>query len=146
MIHIFNFILIAVQKRSATKQSLAEKEKITENIEKRQATTNDTSKERMSLTNNVDITERLHVIGIEGEKILLPCNVTTTNTATFDNDSIDLILWFRGQDTRALYSIDARQVPTMQRAKHFSDDELGARAYIDLSTRLHIIILVNLNC
>ena len=74
--------------------------------------------------------ERQYVAGVEGTRAVLPCNVTRPT-----NDTVDLILWFRGADEKALYSIDARRAPTMQRAKHFSGDELGARAYIDLSTR-----------
>lgn len=72
------------------------------------------------------------MVGVEGARSVLPCNVTAKL-----NDTIDLILWFRGAEEKALYSIDARRAPTMQRAtKHFSGDEqLGGRAYIDLTTR-----------
>lgn len=73
----------------------------------------------------------LYLTGLEGYRVTIPCNVSRPY-----NDTIDLILWFRGADEKALYSIDARRAPTMQRAKHFSGDEqLGSRAYIDLSTR-----------
>ncbi|OTF78122.1 hypothetical protein BLA29_013211, partial [Euroglyphus maynei] len=85
-----------------------------------------------------------HVIGWEGTKTILPCNVSLSliRNGRFHNDSIDLILWFRGQEQRALYSIDARRTSTMQRAKHFTGDEmLGSRAYIDLSTRPSSLII-----
>ena len=82
----------------------------------------------------------IHVIGWEGTRTLLPCNVSLNNH--YHNDSIDLILWFRGQEQRALYSIDARRTSTMQRAKHFTgDDMLGSRAFIDLSTRPSSLII-----
>lgn len=79
---------------------------------------------------NSSLKEKTYITGLEGSRSVLPCNTTGPH-----NDTIDLILWFRGTDEKALYSIDARRAPTMQRAKHFSGDELGARAYIDLSSR-----------
>ncbi|KAJ6222726.1 hypothetical protein RDWZM_001271, partial [Blomia tropicalis] len=81
----------------------------------------------MVINSNQD--ERIYVTGLEGSRSVLPCDVTRPH-----NDTIDLILWFRGADEKALYSIDARRASTMQRAKHFSGDEIGARAYIDTTT------------
>ncbi|KAH9399992.1 hypothetical protein TYRP_017563 [Tyrophagus putrescentiae] len=76
--------------------------------------------------------EKTYVVGVEGARSVLSCNVTTKL-----NDTIDLILWFRGTEEKALYSIDARRAPTMQRVtKHFSGNkQLGCWAYIDLTTR-----------
>lgn len=88
-----------------------------------------------------------HIIGWEGTKTILPCNVSLPllRNGRYYNDSIDLILWFRGQEQRALYSIDARRTSTMQRAKHFTDDDmLGTRAFIDLSTRPSSLIIDSL--
>ncbi|KAI2803114.1 hypothetical protein BLOT_007237 [Blomia tropicalis] len=88
----------------------------------------------MVINSNQD--ERIYVTGLEGSRSVLPCDVTRPH-----NDTIDLILWFRGADEKALYSIDARRASTMQRAKHFSGDEIGARAYIDTTTRPNGLII-----
>ena len=65
----------------------------------------------------------------EGDKAVLTCTVSRPI-----NDSIDLILWFRGESETALYSLDARSGP-IQRAKHFPSDDLSSRAYIDITGR-----------
>lgn len=69
------------------------------------------------------------VLVAEGGKAVLTCSVTRPQ-----NDSIDLILWFRGEIETALYSLDARSGP-IQRAKHFPSDHLSSRAYIDITAR-----------
>ncbi|UXI19811.1 Skeletal muscle and kidney-enriched inositol phosphatase [Sarcoptes scabiei] len=84
---------------------------------------------------------RSYRIGWLGMKTILPCNV---NMSSIENDSIDLILWFRGQDTKALYSIDARRASTMQRAKHFSGDGIGSRAFIDLTSKPNSLVIESL--
>ncbi len=71
----------------------------------------------------------IYVVAEEEGKAVLPCNVTRPI-----NDTIDLILWFRGDAETALYSLDARKAP-IQRAKHFPSDDLSSRAYIDITGR-----------
>ncbi|KAH9402153.1 hypothetical protein TYRP_016206 [Tyrophagus putrescentiae] len=41
--------------------------------------------------------EKTYVVGVEGARSVLPCNVTAKL-----NDTIDLILWFRGAEEKAL--------------------------------------------
>ncbi|RWS29492.1 sidestep protein-like protein [Leptotrombidium deliense] len=69
------------------------------------------------------------VLAGESGKAVLPCPVSRPS-----NDSIDLILWFRGDAETALYSLDARSGP-IQRARHFPSDDLSTRAYIDITGR-----------
>jgi sidestep protein, putative (fragment) len=64
------------------------------------------------------------VTGEEG-KAELPCLIEKPN-----NDTIDLILWFRGNSETALYSLDARRT-MFQMAKHFPHADLSSRAYIE---------------
>lgn len=64
------------------------------------------------------------------EKAVLNCEVNHPA-----NDSIDLILWFRGDEETALYSLDARLLP-INRAKHHSNsNDLNSRAFIDITGR-----------
>uniref|UniRef100_T1KG51 Ig-like domain-containing protein n=1 Tax=Tetranychus urticae TaxID=32264 RepID=T1KG51_TETUR len=71
----------------------------------------------------------LVVAGEEG-KAILPCSIDHPS-----NDTIDLILWFRGEDETALYSLDARKGP-IQRAKQFPNgDSSSSHAYIDITGR-----------
>ena len=72
------------------------------------------------------------VTAVEGSKAMLPCFVDVPA-----NDSVDLILWFRGDGESALYSVDARA----GRAKHFPSDELSARAFIDITSRPTSLVL-----
>lgn len=72
------------------------------------------------------------ITAVEGSKALLPCYVDVPA-----NDSVDLILWFRGDGESALYSVDARG----GRAKHFPSDELSARAFIDISSKPTNLVL-----
>lgn len=70
------------------------------------------------------------VATVSGGKAVLNCDVIRPA-----NDSIDLILWFRGEEEAAMYSLDARLGP-MARAKHFANsDDLLSRAFIDISAR-----------
>ncbi|RWS02441.1 sidestep protein-like protein, partial [Dinothrombium tinctorium] len=69
----------------------------------------------------------VRIVAGESGKAVLPCSVSRPA-----NDSIDLILWFRGDTETALYSLDARSGP-IQRARHFPSDDLSSRAYIDIT-------------
>lgn len=68
------------------------------------------------------------VTAVVGGKATLPCTVMSPF-----NDSVDLILWFKGDEETALYSLDARSSGSFQRAKHFPSDDLSSRAYIDIA-------------
>ena len=70
----------------------------------------------------------LSVAAAVGGKAILPCLVMSPL-----NDSVDLILWFKGEEETALYSLDARSSGSFQRAKHFPSDDLSSRAYIDIT-------------
>ncbi|XP_053201248.1 synaptogenesis protein syg-2-like [Panonychus citri] len=72
--------------------------------------------ELLSTSTNPDPSSLLVVAGEEG-KAMLPCSIDHPN-----NDTIDLILWFRGEDETALYSLDARKGP-IQRAQHFPNKD-----------------------
>jgi hypothetical protein len=62
----------------------------------------------------------------------LPCNVTLPSL----DDSITLILWYRGENRTPIYSVDARDKP-LAMAKHFPSPDVFAanRATFDLMTR-----------
>ena len=70
-----------------------------------------------------------YLVAEEEGKAILPCNMSKPI-----NDTIDLILWFRGDAETALYSLDARKA-SIQKAKHFPSDDLSPRAYIDITGR-----------
>ena len=67
-----------------------------------------------------------------GGRAELPCNVTPASP----EDTITLILWYRGDNRTPIYSVDARDSP-MPSAKHLANTELfGAnRAFFDTSRR-----------
>lgn len=69
------------------------------------------------------------VLAGEEGKAVLPCSIQTPL-----NDTIDLILWYKGDDQTAIYSLDARHQP-IQRARQFHNDDISSRAYIDISGR-----------
>ncbi|CAG2103596.1 unnamed protein product [Medioppia subpectinata] len=83
---------------------------------------------QLSLMADEESEPAIHVVAEEQGKAVLPCNVSRPL-----NDSIDLILWFRGDAETALYSLDARKANGIQRAKHLVSDDLSSRAYIDIT-------------
>ena len=77
-----------------------------------------------------EVLERTFVTALEGSKTSLLCDVRRPV-----DDTIEIILWFRGTSEEALYSIDARRTTSMRGAKHFQgSDEFGDRVKIDLNT------------
>ncbi|XP_054168954.1 uncharacterized protein LOC128966165 [Oppia nitens] len=85
---------------------------------------------QLSILSDEESEPAIHVVAEEQGKAILPCNVSRPL-----NDSIDLILWFRGDAETALYSLDARKANGIQRAKHLVSDDLSSRAYIDITSK-----------
>lgn len=50
----------------------------------------------------------------------LPCNITPP---TLD-DGVSLVLWYRGDLSSPIWTVDARVVPHLQSAKHFFDNSI----------------------
>lgn len=78
------------------------------------------------------------IVAAVSGKAVLPCPVEKPA-----NDSIDLILWFRGESETALYSLDAR-AGSFHRARHFASDDLSSRAFIDITGRPTSLVLQNI--
>lgn len=68
-----------------------------------------------------------HYYAVAGRKTSLPCNITIPLT----EDTVALILWYRGNSGIPIYSLDARSSP-VKTAKHLPGDEFGKRAYFDV--------------
>jgi hypothetical protein len=72
-----------------------------------------------------------------GERVQLPCNITIPTK----DDTITLILWYRGDTTGApIYTVDARQVQVKQ-TKHFLSDDLINRATLNITVRPAILTI-----
>lgn len=65
-----------------------------------------------------------------GGKVSLPCNTTIP----MGGDGVSLILWYHGDYGIPIYSLDARDQP-MSKARHFPGQDLGTRAYFDVSAK-----------
>lgn len=65
-----------------------------------------------------------------GGKVSLPCNTTIP----VGGDGVSLILWYHGDYGIPIYSLDARDQP-MSKARHFPGQDLGTRAYFDVSAK-----------
>ncbi|XP_077524712.1 cell surface glycoprotein MUC18-like isoform X2 [Amblyomma americanum] len=70
---------------------------------------------------------RVHVVGVLGEKVALPCDMTPNTT----DDEVSLVLWYKDDSTTPIYSCDARRSRLAQ-AHHAPADWLGHRAYLRL--------------
>ncbi|GIY07108.1 hypothetical protein CDAR_101081 [Caerostris darwini] len=58
---------------------------------------------------------------VAGRRASLPCNLSEPD------DSITLILWYKGEAKAPIYTLDARK-GALDKARHFPSTELGARA------------------
>lgn len=83
-------------------------------------------------------TASVTIVAAVSGKAVLPCPVEKPF-----NDSVDLILWFRGESETALYSLDAR-AGSFQRARHFPSDDLSSRAFIDITGRPTSLVIENI--
>ncbi|KAH6930703.1 hypothetical protein HPB50_017354 [Hyalomma asiaticum] len=72
---------------------------------------------------------RVHVTGVLGERVSLPCDMTPNTT----DDEVSLVLWYKDDSTTPIYSCDARR-SRLSQAHHAPADWLGHRAYLRLAT------------
>ncbi|XP_064470696.1 hemicentin-2-like [Ornithodoros turicata] len=72
---------------------------------------------------------RVHVVGVLGEKVGLPCDMTPNTT----DDEVSLVLWYKDDSTTPIYSCDARR-SRLALAHHAPADWLGHRAYLRVDT------------
>ncbi|XP_042912994.1 protein turtle homolog B isoform X2 [Parasteatoda tepidariorum] len=63
---------------------------------------------------------------VAGRRASLPCNLSEPE------DSVTLILWYKGETKAPIYTLDARK-GSLEKARHFPSTELGARANFDMS-------------
>ncbi|XP_076338996.1 uncharacterized protein LOC143240447 [Tachypleus tridentatus] len=71
-----------------------------------------------------------------GDKVVLPCNITPPSP----DDSVALVLWYRGNSGNPIYSVDARNEP-VQEGKHFASDVLGSRAKFNISLKTSFLVI-----
>ncbi|XP_054714539.1 nephrin-like [Uloborus diversus] len=64
---------------------------------------------------------------VAGRRASLPCNLSEPE------DSVTLILWYKGEAKAPIYTLDARK-GALEKARHFPSTELGARANFDMSS------------
>ncbi|XP_022245374.1 nephrin-like isoform X3 [Limulus polyphemus] len=84
----------------------------------------------------IGTTEKEKIVGIAGFKVALPCNITPPSP----NDELLLILWYRGDTSNPLYTMDARRGVT-NHTRHSSADGLSGRAYFSIVDRPAVLIL-----
>lgn len=79
---------------------------------------------------------------VQNGEIALPCNITAPS---FD-DGVSLILWYRDDIASPIYTVDARQVPTLETAQHFlHTDIFQNRATFNLSYPLSFLRIKPVN-
>lgn len=72
----------------------------------------------------IEIASRHEILSIEGEKAVIPCDVTSDHLS----DRPRLILWYRGTNKVPIYSFDLR---ASQSGQHWRDNNtLGSRGYV----------------
>ncbi|XP_076324841.1 cell adhesion molecule 2-like [Tachypleus tridentatus] len=69
------------------------------------------------------------VIGIEGLKASLPCNITPSS----ESDSPALILWYKDKSPTPIYTIDARRI-SFDQARHSSVDWYASRSRVVMTS------------
>ncbi|KAG8194330.1 hypothetical protein JTE90_029206 [Oedothorax gibbosus] len=67
---------------------------------------------------------------VAGGRVSMPCNITAP---TLD-DSVTLVLWYKGDMKVPIYTLDARKGP-VEKSKHFPSARLGRRVHFDLHVK-----------
>ena len=67
-------------------------------------------------------------VALLGNNVALPCNVTPFTP----DDSVSLILWYRNDSIKPLYTVDARDI-SLDRASHSIDDSLQSRVVFHIN-------------
>ncbi|XP_076325205.1 protein turtle-like isoform X2 [Tachypleus tridentatus] len=89
-----------------------------------------------TIIHNAEATGKEKVLGIAGFKVALPCNITLPTP----NDELLLILWYRGDTSNPLYTMDARR-GVKNYSRHSSSDNLSGRAYFSVVDRPAVLII-----
>ncbi|GIY18059.1 hypothetical protein CDAR_286731 [Caerostris darwini] len=67
------------------------------------------------------------VLGITGSKVALPCNITPP----MQDDAVALILWYKDDITKPIYSVDARKT-SVDQARHVTGQAVSSRVSLSL--------------
>ncbi|XP_022245915.1 butyrophilin subfamily 1 member A1-like [Limulus polyphemus] len=83
-----------------------------------------------------DQTEYAEYYSVVGDRVVLPCNITPPSS----DDSVALVLWYKGNSGNPIYTVDARNEP-VQEGKHFSTAILGSRAKFNISPKSSFLLI-----
>ncbi|XP_076305001.1 protein turtle homolog B-like [Tachypleus tridentatus] len=83
-----------------------------------------------------DQTEYVEYHSVVGDRVVLPCNITPPSS----DDSVALVLWYKGSSGNPIYTVDARNEP-VQEGKHFSTSILGSRAKFNISQKSSFLLI-----
>lgn len=76
--------------------------------------------------------------GIKGEKVGLPCN-----SSLWGDESVSLVLWYKGISEVPIYTLDVRDSPLSQ-SRHISSVLFKDRVYFDVTFNPPVLIIANL--
>nr|XP_042894831.1 neural cell adhesion molecule 2-like [Parasteatoda tepidariorum] len=76
------------------------------------------------------------VLGITGSKVALPCNITPP----VNDDAVALILWYKDDITKPIYSVDARKT-NIEQARHVTGEAVSTRVSLSLDDNPSILYL-----
>lgn len=76
------------------------------------------------------------VLGITGSKVALPCNITPP----VNDDAVALILWYKDDITKPIYSVDARKT-SVEVAKHTTGEAVASRVSLSLDENPSMLYL-----
>ncbi|CAL1288955.1 unnamed protein product, partial [Larinioides sclopetarius] len=79
------------------------------------------------------------VLGITGSKVALPCNITPP----VQDDAVALILWYKDDITKPIYSVDARKT-SIDQARHVTGHAVSSRVSLSLDDNPSMLFLENL--
>ncbi|GFR11085.1 ig-like domain-containing protein [Trichonephila clavata] len=83
--------------------------------------------------NNETVTS---VLGITGSKVALPCNITPP----VQDDAVALILWYKDDITKPIYSVDARKT-SVDQARHVTGQAVSSRVSLSLEDNPSMLYL-----
>ncbi|PRD35180.1 UNVERIFIED_CONTAM: hypothetical protein NCL1_12355 [Trichonephila clavipes] len=76
------------------------------------------------------------VLGITGSKVSLPCNITPP----VQDDAVALILWYKDDITKPIYSVDARKT-SVDQARHVTGQAVSSRVSLSLEDNPSMLYL-----
>ncbi|GFU18149.1 ig-like domain-containing protein [Trichonephila clavipes] len=88
------------------------------------------------LVNRVGSETVTSVLGITGSKVALPCNITPP----VQDDAVALILWYKDDITKPIYSVDARKT-SVDQARHVTGQAVSSRVSLSLEDNPSMLYL-----